>query len=406
MNAFGIIAFQQGRAGFAADHMRQLPAQIVDIMHAAIAAARAKGGYHMRRIPDKDHPVMDKAVDSPAVEAVDRYPVQLEGASIHNLFDTRDDIFRLLFLFRVSIGPQLQVNPVDIVRLLVQQCGLPGMECRGKPEPAFRRKIGLHLDIGDQEPLFKIAAFKIQAEMTAQTAVGTVTGQQVITFQPVGAIWCLDLCAGTVIILRDRQHTVLEPQVNQVREISAAFDQILLDIILLQIDESRKFVAVLGQQVKAVNLRVTAIDPAKLPGHALFQHSVGNTQPVKNLETALCPADGAAADRHNIIVIDHGAGDAMRRKIDCSAQTNRSGPDNDDRGAGNGIPLQLGRDLIVKRRILISCHGACPFCLNPSGSGDSALNRSAGHSTFQDRAPLSRCAVYLCLSPRQRRGPH
>ena len=74
----------------------------------------------MRRIPDKDHPVMDKAVDAPAVEAVDRYPVQLEGASIHNLFDARDDIFRLLFLFRVSIGAKLQVNPVDIVWLLVQ----------------------------------------------------------------------------------------------------------------------------------------------------------------------------------------------------------------------------------------------------------------------------------------------
>ena len=46
---------------------------------------------------------------------------------------------------------KLQIDPPDIVGLLVQQRRAPGMERRIEPEPALGRKLRRHLDVGDQE---------------------------------------------------------------------------------------------------------------------------------------------------------------------------------------------------------------------------------------------------------------
>ena len=102
-------------------------------MYAAIATTRAKGRDHMRGIAYEDHPVMDEPVYAAAVEGIDADPVELEGSSPDDFLDARDDVFRLLLLFRVGVGPELKIDAVDIVRLLVEQGGLPRMEGRRKP---------------------------------------------------------------------------------------------------------------------------------------------------------------------------------------------------------------------------------------------------------------------------------
>ena len=71
--------------------------------------------------------------------------------------------------------------------------------------------------------------------------------------------------------------------------------------------------------------------PAKLPGDALFEHAVTYAEPVENLQAAFCPADGTASHRHDIIVVDDDAGDAMRRKVDGSGKANRPGANDDHR---------------------------------------------------------------------------
>ena len=80
-------------------------------------------------------------------------------------------------------------------------------------------------------------ALEIEPELAADTAVGPVAGQQVVTGQAVAAVRCLDLGIGACFILANRQDAVLETQVDQIGKIGATLDQILLDIILLQVDE-------------------------------------------------------------------------------------------------------------------------------------------------------------------------
>ena len=139
-------------------------------MYAAIAATRAEGRDHMRGIADKDHPVMDEPVDAAAVEGIDADPVEFEGTSADHLLDPWDHDLRLLLDFGVGLGAELQVDTIDIVRLLVEKRRLPGVERRGEPEPALGREIGLHLDIGDQEAFLEMPALEIEPELAADTA--------------------------------------------------------------------------------------------------------------------------------------------------------------------------------------------------------------------------------------------
>ena len=71
----------------------------------------------MRGIADKNHPFMDEPVDAAAVEGIDADPVELEGSSPDDFLDARDDVFRLLFLFRIGVGPELKIDAVDICLL-------------------------------------------------------------------------------------------------------------------------------------------------------------------------------------------------------------------------------------------------------------------------------------------------
>ena len=366
-------------------------------MHAAITAARAEGRDNMGRITDKDHPVMDEAVDAAAIEGVDRYPVQLEGPSANDLFDPRDHVFRLFLLLRVGVGAQLQIDAVDIVRLLVKQRRLAGMEGRREPEPALGRKVRLHLDIGDEKAFLEMPTLEVKPELPAYAAVGPVTGQHIVTAQGVGTVRCLDLGGNAGRILRHRQHPVLEPQVDQVREVGAAFNQILLDIILLQIDEGREFVPILGKEVEIIDLAVAAIDAAKLPGDTLFQHPLANAEPVEDLEASFGPADGAAANRHDIVVIDDDAGDAMRCQVNGRRQPDGASADNDHRCRCSGPAGKFGRRYIVKGLKLISCHGQSILW---------AASRSAARSTSPCHAGRSRSAACRFPWPRQRPAQH
>ena len=157
------------------------------------------------------------------------------------------------------------------------------MEGRREPEPALRGKIGLHLDIGDQEAFLEVAPLEIQPELAADPAVRAVTGKKIVTAKRIGAVRCLDLGGDACFVLADRQHPVLEAKVDQTRKVRTAFDQILLDVILLQVDEGRELVPVFRQQVEIIDLLIAAIDPAELPGDAFFEHAVADAETVENL---------------------------------------------------------------------------------------------------------------------------
>ena len=75
----------------------------------------------MGGIADKQHRPMHETAQAAALEGVDRCPIQREILVPDDLFDARNDALGLFFDLGIGVPAQLQVNPVDVVRLLVQQ---------------------------------------------------------------------------------------------------------------------------------------------------------------------------------------------------------------------------------------------------------------------------------------------
>src|SRR5690606_885218 len=291
---FLVIGRDQAFRRAARQHKRQFPDEIIDILDAAVAPARTERRNDMGAVTGKDDPAMHELFQPAALEGVDRDPIQLEIAMADDLLDPGDDVFRLLLLFRIGIGTELQVYTVDIIRLLVQQRRLPGMERRFEPEPAFRREIRLHLHISKQKPLLEDATLEVQPEHSAYRRASAVAGDKPRGLQFVSSVRRLDADARMISAQLYPGYLVFPSQIDQVGKIGGALDQILLDVILLQVDEGRHFVARLGQQVEAPDFAVAVEKPADLPGHAFFHHAVCNTQPVEYFQRAFRPADGAA----------------------------------------------------------------------------------------------------------------
>ncbi len=113
----------------------------------------------------------------------------------------RNDIFVLHFTLAVDVPTQLQINPPDIIGLFMQQCRLAAIKGRVKPEPAFGREISLHNYIGNQEIILEHTALKIQPQHPARGRVGTVTGDQPIGLDHIGAIRRCHLKRHMIVVL-------------------------------------------------------------------------------------------------------------------------------------------------------------------------------------------------------------
>ena len=98
---------------------------------------------------------MHEALKTTTIETIDRDPFEIERSLAQHLLETRGDLLRALLRLNVGIGPQLQIDAPHIVGLTVHQCGLAGMKRRVEPEPPLGRKIGGHLDVGNQEFFFE-----------------------------------------------------------------------------------------------------------------------------------------------------------------------------------------------------------------------------------------------------------
>src|SRR5690606_19485580 len=136
-----LIGGDQAFGRLAAEDHGELPDQVVGVLDAAIAAARAEGRDDVRAVAGEDHAAMHEAVDALALEGVDRHPVELEIAMADDRLDARDDVLRLLLLLGIRIPAELEVDAVDVVRLLVQQRRLTLVKGRLEPEPALGGEV-------------------------------------------------------------------------------------------------------------------------------------------------------------------------------------------------------------------------------------------------------------------------
>ena len=82
--------------------------------------------------------------------------------------------------FAIDVPAELEIEPPDIVRLLVQQSGLTAREGWVEPEPAFRRTRRLHADIGDEEMVLENLAGEIQPQHRSNGAAAAIRGNRIV----------------------------------------------------------------------------------------------------------------------------------------------------------------------------------------------------------------------------------
>ena len=119
----------------------------------------------MRGIAGEEHATVAEMLHPPAGERVDARPFDLEiGRLAQHRAEPRQDALGLLLLVGVGVPAELEVDAPDVVGLPVQQRRLVRMERRIEPEPALRREIGRHVNVGDQEAVAEHLPFPLQPE--------------------------------------------------------------------------------------------------------------------------------------------------------------------------------------------------------------------------------------------------
>src|SRR2546430_1182226 len=78
--------------------------------------------------------------------------------------EPRAHAFRRLLSDRVGVGAKLQIDTPNVVGLAMHQGRLAGMKGRREPEAALGRKLGRHVDVGDEEFVLEGDASEVEAE--------------------------------------------------------------------------------------------------------------------------------------------------------------------------------------------------------------------------------------------------
>src|SRR6185369_10446510 len=108
----------------------ELPGEILGVLEPRVGAARAERRDLMRGIAGKNHPAMDEPVHPPALEFVERDPLELELVMAKHARDPRPHVVRLLLDDWIGIAAELKIDAPDIVGLAVQQRRTAGVERR------------------------------------------------------------------------------------------------------------------------------------------------------------------------------------------------------------------------------------------------------------------------------------
>ena len=126
------------------------------------------------------------------------------------------------------------------------------MKGRVKPKPTLGGVVGFHDHIGNQKTVLKHAPLNVQPQMATHRAARTIGHHQPIGLDVKRAVGRFDREGGDIRRGRDRRDFVLPS--NVCPQGQGPGDQHFLDVVLLQIDHARPFVARIGHQVELVHL--------------------------------------------------------------------------------------------------------------------------------------------------------
>ena len=181
---------------------------------------------------------------------------------------------------------ELEIDAPDVIGLAVQQRRVVAMERRIEPEPALRRKVRRHVNIGDEETVVKHLAFALHAEHGADRALRAVGDDEPVGVHAIFPVRGRHGERNPVGVRRHADDAVAPAQVD-LRQLGRPFNQELLDVVLLQVDERRPMVSGLGQQVELVHLFAAKEHAADTPAHAFLHQPFGAAEPIEDFECAL-----------------------------------------------------------------------------------------------------------------------
>jgi hypothetical protein len=144
-------------------------------------------------------------------------------------------------------------------------------------------------------------------------------------------------------------------------------DQSHLEVILLEVDEGRPPVALLGQEIEFVDLPVPEEHLAGVPDDPLLDETP-DPQPIADLERALGEADRARTEGDLRVVVEHDDLHPPRREVDGKRQSHR--------------PRAHHRNPVAHRRGGVLIRGA--------GVGIERRVEDPGHAAPVPRALISR----------------
>ena len=389
--ALVVIAREQRHGRFSLDDACQLPAEIVGILDAAVAATRAERRDLMRRVADEDHPVMDESLQPPALEGIDAHPFERERpfAAEHGAQPGQHALGPLL-VFRIGIGSELEIDPPHVVRLTMQQHRLVAMERRVEPEPALGGKVAGHAHVGDEEAVVEHLPGKGEPHSLAHRAARAVGGDDPVGAQAIRAPGRFDLERDAVVVLHHAGAAVLPPDLAAERR--QPREQSFFQVVLLEVDERRAAVPVFGQQVELVGEPIADEHLADTPTDTAIDHGVAATEAIEDFEGALGVADRARSGTHGVVVIDHDRLHAVQRQIDGAAEPYRSGTDDHDRRRRRRRVRR--RDISLERRRLVTGVHRCVDLGRAAACGCPAAETGQSPSSWS-HISRSRCAVQM-----------
>ena len=144
----------------------------------------------------------------------------------------------------------------------------PRMERRVEPEPAFGRKVGLHVDVRDQETIAEHLPLRLEAKHPAYRTARTVARDDPVRGDRVTTLRRVDVEIDMRLPASNAADAVLPAQVDR-RKLAGALDEELLEPVLLQVDERGPAVPCFGKQVELVRERVPKEHLADVPADAL-----------------------------------------------------------------------------------------------------------------------------------------
>ncbi len=247
----------------------------------------------MSRVAGEQHAVVAKMLHAPALERVDAGPLDLELHRVaQHRRDARQDALGFPFDFRVGVPAELEVDAPDIVSLAVHQRRLIGVERRVEPEPTLGGNRRFHPNVGDEKAVVKHLALEIDSLHRADRALRAVGSDQPIADEAIRALRRVDAERHAVRICNDARDLVQPAHLGR-RKRAEPVHHRFFEMILLQVDEGRAAMALLGQQVELID-EVTLVEHLPdIPAHAHVRDGVAATEAIEDLERPLRVTDCA-----------------------------------------------------------------------------------------------------------------